>query len=199
MPSKQRRWFGWDLLQKISCTLGRRRTIKAIPLEHKKEYPKEYPEEYPKPVLLPITLGNSHIHSLPTAAAEIVAQYLTRGRDLVNWLSAFIHSKNLGDLRLILVLQRKFNLLDHKIWPHLNITQALDAGAKFLISKVSRFYSIVQFNGSLIIDYRNCNPRLCKFNRSPNNNHSCHASGKRVVTGRYRHSFSFVYSVFSYH
>lgn len=105
-----------------------------------------YPPSYPAPIISHQSLQKSFIDFLPEKIILKIVNFLP-GRDLVSFLSAFIHCKNLGDIRLILIFQKKSNMEDWKIWPQLNISDSLDAEANFLIRKISKYYRVVQFNG----------------------------------------------------
>ena len=116
---------------------------------------------------------------LPHEILLKIGDYIQRGQEFINWVTALTEEKypTVGDLSLILDLQQKTELKSEDMWPCLKMHQAKATRATALsLSKVSHFFSEIQFaNDALISDPSDWSPSSIKVAVS---------SLKLVVTAR---------------
>lgn len=84
--------------------------------------------------------------ALPCELLEEVAYRIDDGEDLINWLNACDGSGAvLGDLKLITKLPEILGHDDIPLQQGLDVNAILNREARFVIGKVSRFYSLIYF------------------------------------------------------
>jgi hypothetical protein len=97
------------------------------------------------------SVSSTTISDLPFELVEMIAHCIKDGKELYNWLKANNRSPNFGELIRVADLGNACRVKFVDLWPTLMIRNGLNSHGCILVSKVSRFYRNVKFDGIMPI------------------------------------------------